>query len=62
MSVTLAVLAGVLAAVGTALVLHRTLTRIVLGLGILGNAVNLLVQAAGTPPGTAPIIGRSGRF
>ena len=62
MSVTLAVLAGVLAAVGTALVLHRTLTRIVLGLGILGNAVNLLVLAAGTPPGTAPIIGRSGRF
>ena len=59
-SVTLAVLIGVLASVGTYLVLQRTLTRIILGLGLLANAVNLLVLAAGGPPAGAPIIGTGG--
>lgn len=62
MSVVLAVLIGVLAAVGTSLVLQHTLTRIVLGLGLLANAANLLVLAAGGPPAEAPIIGRDGPF
>ena len=60
MSVVLAVLIGVLAAAGTSLVLQHTLTRIVLGLGLLANAANLLVLAAGGPPAEAPIIGRDG--
>lgn len=60
MSVVLAVLIGVLAAVGTSLVLQRSLTRIVLGLGLLANAANLLVLAAGGPPSGAPIVGRDG--
>ena len=60
MSVSLAVLIGVLASVGTYLVLHRTLTRIILGLGMLANAVNLMVLAAGGPPASAPIIGNDG--
>jgi len=60
MSVVLAVLIGVLAAVGTSLVLQHTLTRIVLGLGLLANAANLLVLAAGGPPAEAPIVGRDG--
>jgi len=39
-------------------VLHRTLTRIILGLGMLGNAINLLILTSGGEPGDAPIIGR----
>ncbi len=60
MSVVLAVLIGTLAAVGTSLILQRSLTRIVLGLGLLANAANLLVLAAGGPPAGAPIVGRDG--
>lgn len=62
MSVVLALLIGVLATVGTLLVLQHTLTRIVLGLGLLANAANLLVLAAGGPPAEAPIIGRDAPF
>jgi multicomponent Na+:H+ antiporter subunit C len=61
-SIVLAVLIGVLAAVGTSLILQHTLTRIVLGLAMLANAANLLVLAAGGPPAEAPIIGRDGPF
>ncbi|MFN3218172.1 MAG: Na(+)/H(+) antiporter subunit C [Acidimicrobiales bacterium] len=62
MSVEQALLIGVLAGTGTYLVLHRTLTRIILGLGLLGNAINLLILASGDGPGEAPIIGRDGDF
>lgn len=62
MSVTQAALVAVLAAAGTYLVMHRTLTRIVLGLGLLANAINLLILTAGDSPGEAPIIGREGDF
>ncbi|MEM1334765.1 MAG: NADH-quinone oxidoreductase subunit K, partial [Actinomycetota bacterium] len=62
MSVEQALLIGVLAGTGTYLVLHRTLTRIILGLGLLGNAVNLLILTSGDGPGDAPIIGRDGDF
>ncbi len=54
------VLVGVLFAVGTYLIMERSLTRIALGVGVLGNGVNLLIVAAGSVPGDAPIIGRSG--
>lgn len=57
MSLVLVALIGVLTAAGTYLVLTRTLTRIVLGLGLLANAVNLVVLAAGGPPGGAPVVG-----
>ncbi|MEM9748935.1 MAG: NADH-quinone oxidoreductase subunit K [Actinomycetota bacterium] len=62
MSVEQAILIGVLAASGTYLVMHRTLTRIILGLGLLGNAVNLLILSSGDGPGEPPIIGREGDF
>lgn len=62
MSLALAALIGVLASVGVYLMLHRSLTRIILGIGMLSNAVNLLIIAIGGPPGTAPIIGREGTF
>ncbi len=60
MSLALALLIGVLGAVGVYLMLHRSLTRIVLGVTMLGNAVNLMIVAIGGPPGTAPILGREG--
>jgi len=57
-----ALLIGVLAGTGTYLVMHRTLTRIILGLGLLGNAINLLILTSGDGPGVAPIIGQDGDF
>jgi len=47
MSVLLAVLTGLLVAAGTWLVLQRLLLHLVLGIGLLGHAANLLVFAAG---------------
>ena len=38
--------------------LHRSLTRIVVGVGLIGNGVNLLLVVAGSRPGVPPIVGR----
>lgn len=58
MSISVVVLIAALFAAGTWLVLHRTLTRIVLGVGLLANGVNLLIVETGSRPGQAPIVGR----
>ena len=58
-NLTLALLIGVLYTVGTYLLLQRTLTRVVIGLGMLGHGANLLLLAAGGPPGGVPFVGRS---
>jgi multicomponent Na+:H+ antiporter subunit C len=60
MTISSAVLIGVLFATATYLLLHRTLTRIVLGIVMLGNAINLLLLSAGGDAGEPPIIGRAG--
>lgn len=57
MSIGQVVLVAVLAGAGTYLVMHRTLTRIILGLAMLGNAVNLLILTSGSSPGDAPVVG-----
>lgn len=62
MSVSLVVLIGVLFGVGSYLLMHRTLTRIVLGVIVLGNGVNVLIVATGSRAGEAPLIGRDGEF
>lgn len=62
MSIPLIILVGVLFATGTYLMLHRTITRIILGVGVMGNGVNLLLLTSGGRPGTAPIIGEEGTF
>jgi multicomponent Na+:H+ antiporter subunit C len=62
MSWTLAVAIGVMGAVGTHLLLHRSLTRTILGLGLLANAVNLIALAAGGDPAEPPIVGRDGEL
>lgn len=61
MSAALVVLIGVLFGTGTYLLLHRSLTRIVLGVVLLGNGVNLLIVAASGPDGEPPLVGRDGR-
>jgi multisubunit Na+/H+ antiporter MnhC subunit len=58
-NLALALLIGVLYAVGTYLLLQRTLTRVVLGLGLLSHGANLLLLAAGGPPGAVPFSGRT---
>lgn len=57
MSFVLVVLIGVLFTVGTYLLLQRSLTRIVLGVGILANGVNVLILSTGARQGTPPIVG-----
>ena len=59
MIVTLAVVVAVLFAGGTYLILHRTLTRIVLGIGLWGYAVNVLLLMAGGRAGAPPLIEES---
>jgi multicomponent Na+:H+ antiporter subunit C len=50
-------LVGVLFAAGVYSMLHRSLTRIVLGVGLIGNGVNLLLIVAGSRPGNVPLVG-----
>lgn len=57
MSVVLVLLVGALFATGVYSMLHRSLTRIIVGVGLIGNGVNLLLVIAGSRPGTPPIVG-----
>lgn len=54
----LLLLAGILSAAGVYLLLERAIIKILLGIMILSNGVNLLILAAGGPPGNPPIRGR----
>lgn len=57
MTVLLVVVAGVLWACGTYLVLGRQLSRIVIGIGLLGHGVNVLLVLAGGEGGTPAFVG-----
>ena len=59
-NLTLALLIGLLYAVGTYLLLQRTLVRVVLGLGLLAHGANLLLLQSGGPPGAAPFATAAG--
>ena len=52
------VLIGGLTSVGVYLLLERNLTRMLLGLLLIGNAVNLLILLVGGPSGNPPVRGR----
>ena len=52
-------LIGCLTSAGVYLLLERNLTRMLLGLLLIGNAVNLLILTAGGPSGNPPIRGRT---
>lgn len=60
MTLVLAAVVGVLYASGTYLLLQRTLTRIVIGLVLLGHGANLLLLMAGGLPGAPPLSGPEG--
>lgn len=55
-SLTMIVLAGVLVACGTYLVLERTLTRIVIGLSLMAHGVNVLLLASGGAAGRPALL------
>ena len=56
MTTLLAFTAAVLFAVGTYLVLQRKLSRIIIGVALLGHGANVLMVSSGRP-GNAPIVG-----
>jgi multicomponent Na+:H+ antiporter subunit C len=57
MSVTLVLLAGVLVGTGVYLMLTRSLIRIVFGVGLLANGVNLVIIATSGPSGEPAFVG-----
>lgn len=57
MTVLLALVAATLFACGSWLLMQRRLSRIIIGVGLLGHGANLLLVTAGGPPGRPPIIG-----
>ena len=54
----LAVTGGILLAAGVYLLLERSLMRILAGVLLAGNGVNLLFLVAAGPAGSAPIVGQ----
>jgi multicomponent Na+:H+ antiporter subunit C len=62
MSAVMMLVIGVLFAVGSYLLMERSLTRIALGVGVIGNGINLLIIATGSRSGEAPILGRDGEL
>lgn len=57
MSIALAVAASMLFSCGTYLLLQRTLTRVILGIALLGHGTVLLLQVAGGRAGDPPLMG-----
>jgi multicomponent Na+:H+ antiporter subunit C len=53
------VLIGALTSAGVYLLLDRSLTRMLLGLLLIGNAVNLMILSVGGPSGNPPVRGRT---
>ncbi|MEV6277432.1 Na(+)/H(+) antiporter subunit C [Nocardia sp. NPDC051832] len=56
-NLTLLVLIAVLVACGVYLILERAVSKMLLGMILFGNAVNLLIIAVAGPDGTPPILG-----
>ncbi|WP_438853809.1 sodium:proton antiporter [Agromyces sp. M3QZ16-3] len=56
-SLTLVIVAAVLFGSGIAVMLERSLTRVLIGFLLVGNGVNLFMFVMGGMPGLAPILG-----
>jgi multicomponent Na+:H+ antiporter subunit C len=56
-SLTLLIVSGVMISAGVYLMMERSLTRILVGVLLAGNGVNLLFLVASGEPGGAPFIG-----
>ena len=54
----LLIVAGALAAAGVYLLTERSLIRMLFGLMLAGNAINLMIVVLASPPGSPPIRGR----
>lgn len=59
MTIPTVLMVGVLFAVGVYLVLQRNLTRVLVGLGVLAHAVNVMLISSGSG-GDPPIVGDAG--
>jgi multicomponent Na+:H+ antiporter subunit C len=57
-SVLLAFTAAALFGIGTWLLLQRRLTRIIIGVGLIGHGTNVLLVTSGGSSGIPPLIGR----
>ena len=57
MNLALALTIGVLYGAGVWLLLQRSLSRIVIGLAMIGHGANLLLLSAGGPAGDPPVAG-----
>lgn len=55
-SLILLIAAGVMIAGGVYLITDRTLTRIIIGLSLLANGINIFLLSQGGPSGKAPIL------
>jgi len=62
MIVVMVLAVAVLYGAGAYLLLQRNLSRIVIGLGLLGHGANLLLLMAGGRAGAAPLAGTDGPF
>ncbi|MFC8044156.1 Na(+)/H(+) antiporter subunit C [Nocardia sp. NPDC057353] len=54
-NLTLLIIVGVLVACGVYLILERSVTKMLLGMILFGNAVNLLILTVGGPAGNPPL-------
>ena len=52
---------GVLIACGVYLMLDKSMTRMIMGVTLIGNGANLLLLQSGGPAGSPPIIGRDSK-
>jgi multicomponent Na+:H+ antiporter subunit C len=57
MSLLLAVATALLFSLGTWLLLQRRLSRLIIGLGLIGHGANLLLMLSGDERGVAPFVG-----
>ncbi len=60
-NLTLLILIGILVACGVYLILERAVSKMLLGMILFGNAVNLLILTVGGHSGRPPIRGESGQ-
>ncbi|MDT9593341.1 Na(+)/H(+) antiporter subunit C [Nocardioides zeae] len=58
-NLTLAVVVAALVGCGVYLLLERSITRVLVGLVLLSNGVNVMFMIASGRPGTSPIVGSS---
>ncbi|OZF50875.1 Na(+)/H(+) antiporter subunit C [Rhodococcus sp. 14-2470-1b] len=53
------IVVGILVATGVYLLLERSITKMLLGLLLFGNGINILLLTVGGPTGNPPIVGRT---